>query len=141
MQYPNDLIIIKSIISKMKCKGYIIKNKYDMSQVMGITSKLDMLIGMRLHALISAVSQNIPVVGLVYQPKVEWLLDYIDQSHASAGDVKSLEIENLKEIIDNVWENRETIKEHFETVTSNLKNKSIENAQIAVSLLKSDNRD
>lgn len=140
MQYPNDLTIIKSIVSKMKCKGYIIKNKYNISQVMGITSKLDMLVGMRLHALIFAVSQCVPVVGLVYQPKVAWLLDYIDQSSASAGDVKTLNFDDFSKVIDHVWENRLSIKKHLEEITVNLEYKSIKNAQIAVSVLKSDNR-
>jgi len=138
MQYPNDLIITKSIVSKMECKGYILQNKYDVSQVLGITSRLDMLIGMRLHALIFAVSLCVPVVGLVYQPKVAWLLDYIDQACASAGDVKSLDLDNFKKVIDYTWENRASIKQHFEVVTANLKDKSIENAQIAVSILESD---
>jgi len=135
MQHPDDLKIIKLIVSKMECKGYVIENKYNISQVMGIISKLDMLAGMRLHALIFAISQCVPVVGLVYQPKVAWLLDYIEQPFASAGDVKTLDYENFKNVIDYVWENRFSIKEHLKEVTVNLKNKSIENAQIAVSTL------
>ena len=138
MQHPDDLKIIKLIVSKMEYNGYIIENKYSISQVMGITSKLDMLAGMRLHALIFAVSQCVPVVGLVYQPKVAWLLDYIEQPSASAGDVKILDFDNFKNVIDFVWENRFSIKKHFEQVTVKLQDKSIKNAQIAVSILESD---
>ncbi|NSW90384.1 MAG: polysaccharide pyruvyl transferase CsaB [Firmicutes bacterium] len=137
MQHPNDLLIIKSIVSKMKHKGYIIENKYDVSQVMGITSKMDILIGMRLHALIFAVSLGIPVVGLVYEPKVQWFLEYIGQGQASAGDVKTLEFEKLKNIVDYTWTNRNEIKTYLENITIELKEKSIKNAKIAVKVLNS----
>ncbi|HOJ11897.1 MAG TPA: polysaccharide pyruvyl transferase CsaB [Clostridiales bacterium] len=135
MQQPEDLLIIKSIVAKMKHRGYIFENKYNVSQVMGITSKLDMLIGMRLHALIFAVSLGIPVVGLVYEPKVAWFLDYIDQVDSSAGDVKTLEFERLKQVIDYTWLNKTEIKEHLKKVTVELKDKSVKNAKIAVAVL------
>jgi polysaccharide pyruvyl transferase CsaB len=135
MQHPDDLLIIKSIVSRMKHKGYILENKYSVSQVLGITSKMDILIGMRLHALVFAVSSGIPVVGLVYEPKVQWFLEYIGLGRASAGDVKILEFEKLKNVIDYTWENREKIKTHLEKVKVELKEKSINNAQIAIEVL------
>lgn len=135
MQYPDDLLIIESIVSRMNHKGYVLEYKYNVSQVLGIISKMDILVGMRLHALVFAVSSGIPVVGLVYEPKVQWFLEYIGQSQASAGDVKTLEFEKLKSVIDSTWENRKQIKKHLEKVKVELKEKSIKNAQIAIEVL------
>ena len=38
---------------------------------MGITKRLEMIIAMRLHSLIYAATQGIPMVGIVYDPKIE----------------------------------------------------------------------
>jgi len=92
-----------------------------------------MLIGMRLHALIFAASLGIPVVGMVYEPKVEGFMQYINQ--ASAGHVNSLELEHMKKIVDETWENREAIKKELEKNTAVLKDKALENAKIAIEMI------
>ncbi len=139
MQHPNDLLMVESIVSRMKHKGFIIKNRYNASQVLGIISRMDLLVGMRLHALIFAVSLGIPVVGLVYEPKVEWFLEYIGLKQLSAGDVKTLEYGNLKSIVDYAWENKSSIKDYLQSITPGLKEKSIKNAEIAINVLSSCN--
>jgi len=48
----------------------------------------------------------------VYEPKVEGFMQYINQ--ASAGHVNSLELEHMKKIVDETWENREAIKKELE---------------------------
>lgn len=133
MQYPVDVAIVENVVSKMKGKGYIIKNMYNFSQTLGVISKMEMLVGMRLHALIFAASQGIPLVGLVYEPKIEGFLHYIRQ--ASAGHVKQLEFDRLKGVIDQVWNHRNAIKEQLKGDVEKLKEKALENAKIAVELM------
>ena len=38
---------------------------------MGIINRLEIIIAMRLHSLIYAATQYVPMVGIVYDPKVE----------------------------------------------------------------------
>jgi len=73
MHYPEDLAIIQNITSKMKNKSFVITNKPTVSEMLGIIGKTQMLIGMRLHALIFAASLGIPVVGMVYEPRLKVL--------------------------------------------------------------------
>jgi polysaccharide pyruvyl transferase WcaK-like protein len=49
------------------------------SQWLTLMGLLDLVIGMRLHALIMALSQGTPVVGLAYDPKVSQLLADFEQ--------------------------------------------------------------
>lgn len=133
MHYPEDLAIIQNITSKMKNKSFVITNKPTVSEMLGIIGKTQMLIGMRLHALIFAASLGIPVVGMVYEPKVEGFMQYINQ--ASAGHVNSLELEHMKKIVDETWENREAIKKELEKNTAVLKDKALENAKIAIEMI------
>ena len=53
---------------------------------------------MRLHALIFAAGQGIPLVGVVYDPKVSSFLRYIGQE--LFVDLDALTEEGLKELID-----------------------------------------
>lgn len=133
MQYPGDLLAAWAIADKMKGKPYIIKNKYNISQTLGIISKMEILVGMRLHALIFAASLNIPIIGLAYQPKIEAFLEYIHQP--SAGEIGKLEYEKLRDIVDEVWNNRAQIKEKLKSDVSRLKEKAYENARIAIELI------
>jgi polysaccharide pyruvyl transferase CsaB len=133
MHYPGDLVIIDNIISKMKHKSCVIRKKPSVSEMLGIIAKTQMLIGMRLHALIFAASLKIPIVGMVYEPKVEGFMQYIDQ--VSAGKINSLEPESLKRLIDEVWNNRDSIKDNLDKNIAFLKDKSFENARIAMDLI------
>ncbi|RTL44156.1 MAG: polysaccharide pyruvyl transferase CsaB [Candidatus Melainabacteria bacterium] len=49
------------------------------SQWLAILSQLDLLVGMRLHALIMSLSSGVPVVGLAYDPKVRHVLTQFKQ--------------------------------------------------------------
>jgi polysaccharide pyruvyl transferase CsaB len=133
LHFPSDLSVAEDIASKMKHTPFIIRNMYDIDKTLGIIKKLDMVLGMRLHALIYAVSLSVPVIGLIYDPKVQGFLEYVGQP--SAGNVANLEFENLKQLIDKVWNNRETISRQLEENNNLLKQKAYENAEIAVRLL------
>lgn len=133
MHYPSDLLIIDNIVAKMKNKCYVIRNKYSVAQMLGIIGRTQLLIGMRLHALIFAASLKVPLVGLVYETKVEGFMQYINQP--SAGHVSSLEFEKIIEIVDYVWNRRDEIRRELEETTETLRNKALENAKIAVELI------
>ena len=48
-------------------------------QTMALFSKMDVVLSMRLHALIFSAVHSIPLVGIVYDPKVSSFLDSVDQ--------------------------------------------------------------
>ncbi|WP_295588138.1 polysaccharide pyruvyl transferase CsaB [uncultured Oscillibacter sp.] len=47
--------------------------------IIGALSRMEVVVSMRLHALIFAASQGIPLVGVVYDPKVSSFLKYMGQ--------------------------------------------------------------
>lgn len=133
MHYPHDMEINNEIASMTKHKPYIISHKYNVPQTLGIIKSMDMIIGMRLHALIYGASLQVPVVGLPYEPKVEDFLGYINQP--SAGNVESLDYNRLLETIESVWNNRQKIKELLAASKQMFVDKALQNAEIAISLL------
>lgn len=95
--------------------------------------RLDLVLGMRLHALIYSVSISVPVIGLIYDPKVQGFLEYVNQP--SAGNVSDLKLESLKKLIDEVWSNKTEIALQLSEGNRLLKQKAFENAEIAIRLL------
>lgn len=138
MHYPGDLVIIKRIADKMKGKGYIISNKYTVLQIMAVIRKMDILVGMRLHALIFAASQSIPIVGMEYEPKVEGFLKAINQ--ASVGHVEDMELDCLIKTVEDVWSKRDMVRDELKKISSDLKQRAFRNASIAVEMVESDKR-
>ncbi|MBS1996440.1 MAG: polysaccharide pyruvyl transferase CsaB [Cyanobacteria bacterium SZAS LIN-2] len=49
------------------------------SQWLSLIGSLDMVVGMRLHSLIMALSSGVPVVGIAYDPKVARVLTQFEQ--------------------------------------------------------------
>ncbi len=135
---PNDLLILDEIASHMKNKSYVIRGRYSVPEVLGITRRMSMVVGMRLHSLIFAASLCIPAVGLVYEPKVEAFLSYIGQKNASAGCVRHLEFESLKNTVETIWNNRESISGRMPERINILKLKALENAKLASALIEED---
>ncbi len=133
LHFPSDLAVAEDIASKMKHTPFILRNMYGIDKTLGIMKRLDMVLGMRLHALIYSVSLSVPVIGLIYDPKVQGFLEYVKQP--SAGNVEDLDLESLKKLIDEVWSNKAAIAQQLAEGNEILKQKAYENAEIAIELL------
>mgnify|MGYP002572643931 CR=1 FL=1 len=66
--------------------------------IIGALSRMQAVVSMRLHALIFAAGQGIPLAGVVYDPKVSAFLRYIGQEQFV--DLADLTEENLRSMID-----------------------------------------
>ncbi len=66
--------------------------------IIGALSRMEIVVSMRLHALIFAAGQGIPLVGVVYDPKVSAFLRYIHQP--CFMDLEDLTEESLHQMID-----------------------------------------
>ena len=133
MQHPDDVPILANVAAKMKCRNYIIRDKLNVYDTYEIISKMEIMVAMRLHALVFSAGAGVPMVGLVYDPKIEGFLEYINQ--ASAGDVRYLDFEKLKTLTEDVWKRKELIRAELEKAIPELREKAGENAKIAVELI------
>lgn len=133
MHYPGDIDISMEIISMMKHKAYIIRQKLDLSTVLGILSKTQMIIGMRLHALVFGVNLDVPIVGLSYEPKVKGFMEYVDIPYSI--DIDNLNFTDLKRIVDSAWPQKEALRQKLAQINKRFHAKAMENAKIAIDLL------
>ena len=77
---------------------YFLDNAGGAGTIIGCLSRMEVVVSMRLHALIFAAGQGIPLAGVVYDPKVSAFLKYIGQE--LFVDLTALTEENLREMID-----------------------------------------
>jgi len=77
---------------------YFLDNAGDASCIIGALSRMEIIVSMRLHALIFAAGQGIPLVGVVYDPKVSSFLRYIGQD--LFVDLQELTTQGLNTMID-----------------------------------------
>ena len=134
MHYPGDLDISNSILHNVNAEGcYVLSNKYNVEDLMGIIKNLEILIAMRLHSLIYAATQGVPMVGIVYDPKIEGFLKSIDMDFMCPA--KNLKHQELVKKTDYVWENRKEIKHKLEILDEKMKKEALKNTYMAKELL------
>ena len=109
MQMPNDIIVSEKVRAQMKQKAYILKNNHSPYEVMGIISQADFILSMRLHTLIFAAKQQVPLIGFVYDPKIEYYLEKLEMP--SGGKLKEFDPETTLEYVDDVIRNKEAYVE------------------------------
>ena len=79
----NDTEIAKKVINHMKYKNKVNVLNYitNLSEFMHFIKNYDIVLGMRLHSLITASSIGIPIIGFSYMPKVKYFMNSINQSN------------------------------------------------------------
>ena len=133
MQNPNDISISIDCIKQMSQKGYMIKGDYSFTDIMTIASKATLVIGMRLHLLMYGANVAIPVIGLVYDPKITAYLDYLQQRFTI--DTRMVTSKKICEMADEIFADYNSISNALDIKVKMLKDLSKENARIAVKLI------
>lgn len=74
-----DLRPSQMVADKLECPCHVLKAPDDGHMIVGLMGRMQVVISMRLHALIFASGQGVPLVGVVYDPKVSGFMDYLGQ--------------------------------------------------------------
>lgn len=134
MQCPDDLGVSQKIAGRMKNKAEVLPGEYTTSELLSLVGNLDLLIGIRLHALIFAAVMHVPMAGISYDPKIDRFLETIGERHV--GTLKTITTGNLMERILQLWDERKHPNQQREERINILRNKAFQNAELALSLMK-----
>ena len=93
-----DPIAARQSAAGLDIPHYFLDDAGGAGTIIGALSRMELVVAMRLHALIFAAGQGIPLAGVVYDPKVSAFLRYIGQELFM--DLDALTEENLREMID-----------------------------------------
>ena len=93
-----DPIAARQAAAGLDIPHYFLDDAGGAGTIIGALSRMELVVSMRLHALIFAAGQGIPLAGVVYDPKVSAVLRYIGQENFL--DLDALTADALKAMID-----------------------------------------
>ena len=132
MQASKDLSISKSIMSKMKEKASIVENHQAVNDMLSVVGCMDFCIGMRLHTLMYAAISDVPMIGIVYDPKISSFMNNIGQDRMIK--VEELTEEKLFTMLEETIRDYVVIKDNLKRSYTGLKALAEKNAELAVEL-------
>ena len=140
MQIPEDFHASQKIIDMMNEKDSVIvlNERYTTTELLSIVGNCDLLIGIRLHALIFATIMQIPVLGVSYDPKIDSFLETIEESNVL--NLKALTTKDLITQVLYLWKNRNVITLNRLEHSTHLRGKSLENVRYALDLINKNQR-
>ena len=132
MKFPEDIKAAQSTAALMKKNCAVLDEEFSTQEILSLVGCMDILIGVRLHALIFAGVMNVPMLGISYDPKIERFLDSIGEKPlGNMADVTATEI------FDAVLNKFSKPKSRDDTLLKKLGDLARENARLAVNLAKS----
>ncbi len=103
------------------------------ADMMGVVGALDVLVGVRLHALICAVAAGVVPVGLSYDPKVDGLFRRVGAGRLLP--VAGLQAGSLRQALVSAWEARESVRPQLVQMAAVLREEALRAADLAAALL------
>lgn len=113
---------VYELCTKFNINKLFLKNKEDLFEF--YTSGLSIIISARMHSLILGFTQNIPIVGLSWQQKINSMFEIIDQTKNCT---------QISEILDNIDLIFELVKSNMESNDELINNKVKRNLSILYS--------
>lgn len=125
MKYPSDIAVLEQILQHMNHPGFLLKQKYKALTMIEIIGSTKLVLSMRLHALLYSAIKNIPMIGFVYDPKVEYYLRELNMF--SAGAIEELDVDTVKEDIDLIMKEYTAIQKNLAVKVDAIREKALEN--------------
>jgi len=133
MQGKKDLEICSATAEK--CGGKVVEG-LTASELCGVLSHAEFVIGMRLHLLIYSAVAGTPCAGISYDPKIDSVLDALEMPYKVA--VEDFEAEELCRIAETLISEREGIAAHLRKKADEMRTAALADAVTVRDLLKRD---
>lgn len=133
MQRNKDEGICRRLSGFIETENIVLPSDMSLDDTLSVVSNMTFCIGMRLHTLIYSAVEAIPVIGLVYDPKVSGFMEYSNQNLYL--NISEISEERLTVLIDSLMENYDNIKRKLEKTTFEMKKQASENIRYVEQLL------
>ncbi|MCG0238700.1 MAG: polysaccharide pyruvyl transferase CsaB [Firmicutes bacterium] len=133
MQPTADPGAAEAVARQMTAPATVVRGEdWTYRETLDAVAACDLLIGMRYHALVFAAMAGVPLVGLSYDPKIDAFLRQLGT--APAGSTRHLDPDTLVAAARAAWETREETRARMARILAILRERSRENARLAVEL-------
>jgi polysaccharide pyruvyl transferase WcaK-like protein len=135
-QSTDDYAISKSVRSLMRNqrRTFVLERDYTPEERIGIFAHCDIVLGMRLHSIILAANAQVPVLGLVYDPKVRNVMRQLG-CEEYAIDLSAATAVDLLRLFEDAYRNCRKISAKLQSASQTLRQLANQNAALALELL------
>jgi polysaccharide pyruvyl transferase WcaK-like protein len=132
----DDDVVCREIIELMthRERAYVLKGDHPPAVLKGFLGEMDLVVGMRMHALVLASMMGVPVVGIALAPKFKAFHEMIGQQ-AYLIPVEAVDLELLVGRIDSALANAGRIRLELESRRAALQELADSNARYVNQLL------
>ncbi len=131
MQFPEDIKAAKSTAALMKNSCVVLEDEFTTAEILSLVGNMDVLISIRLHALIFAGVMSVPMLGISYDPKIDRFLDSIGEN-----PIGNLADVTADKIFDETLKKLDAQNLHNDSLLKNLRELALKNAKLALELMK-----
>ena len=134
MHGEHDMESSQSVVNMMENSAYIAPHTQSIEEKIALIGQADMLLGMRLHALIFAATEGTPFVALSYDPKIDAFSNIVGQKVVAHVNEYSWNEQQLFESLEYLLLNHADITLLLNDRASELKQKAKQTAEMAIKL-------
>lgn len=132
--FSEDMAVIEAIENKLGDNIFSLKHKYLTKEMLSVIGNMDILVGVRLHALIHAAIMNVPMIAIAYDPKINSFMNSIDMKAMSS--IHDFRANFFQEEYDKTLKNKDVIEEQIKHKLKELVAKLDENEKLIMDLRK-----
>jgi len=134
MQYPEDVAAADSIVALAQEECTVLRGEYSTGELLSLVGCMDLMISIRLHALIFSGVMGVPMIGLSYDPKIDRFLDSIGDT--IAGSLENITVEELMREVRRKWHDKAAFREQNAALLAELRRLALRNAELALENMK-----
>ncbi len=133
MQFPEDVTVAKKIARRSKQPAFLLNEEFTTSELLSLVGNLDLLISIRLHALIFAGVMHVPMIGISYDPKIDRFLESVGERQV--GNLKNVTVDGLLTRVRQLWPELQSRQRPQDERINALRQKAFRNAELAIELI------
>lgn len=133
MQVPEDVRTAELIAARMEREATVLTDEFTTSELLSLVGNFDLLLGIRLHALIFAGVMGVPMVGISYDPKIDRFLSSIGE--IASGDLQSVTTDAVMKKMREKWEERTEFRKKNAELLAELRGLAARNAELALEFI------
>ena len=134
MQPSQDVAFAGRVAAAMPVGAGVVAPEMSARELLALIAGCDLLIGMRLHALVFAAMSGVPLVGISYDPKVDGLMGQLGMEAAASS--RRLDSGALGRAIRATWDGREAARAALTARARELRAAALRNVDAAMRLVR-----
>jgi len=133
MQYDADLPMCERIAARLGARALVLRERCGSDVHLGVISRCELTLGMRLHSIIYSASAAVPCVGIAYETKITGFLEYIGNPSMLPPD--GADGAAVERAVTDMWQRRDEVRAQLRERSEQLRALAARNEALAAELM------